>query len=69
MWESPPGYITEATQRAGIVSQVGRASTNSARSRARATEMNEIIDNGYVIIGSPDEVVEQLTEVATSVRD
>jgi len=67
-WATPPGYITEATQRAGIVSQVGRASTTSARSRQRATEMDEIIDNGYVIIGSPDEVVEQLTEVATELN-
>jgi len=30
--------------------------------------MAEIIDNGYVIIGSPDEVVEQLTEVATELN-
>ena len=67
-WATPPGYITEATQRAGIVSQVGRASTTSARSKQRATEMNEIIDQGYVIIGSPDEVVEQLTEVATELN-
>ena len=30
--------------------------------------MEEIIDHGYVIIGSPDEVVEQLTEVATELN-
>jgi hypothetical protein len=30
--------------------------------------MNEIIDQGYVIIGSPDEVVEQLKEVATELN-
>ncbi len=30
--------------------------------------MDEIIDNGYVIIGSPDEVVAQLTEVATELN-
>ena len=27
-----------------------------------------IVDNGYVIIGSPDEVVEQLREVATNLN-
>jgi len=27
--------------------------------------MEDIVERGYVIIGSPDEVVEQLTELAT----
>jgi alkanesulfonate monooxygenase SsuD/methylene tetrahydromethanopterin reductase-like flavin-dependent oxidoreductase (luciferase family) len=67
-WATPPGYITEATQRAGIASQVGRAATDSARSKARATQMEEIVERGYVIIGSPEEVVEQLTEVATELN-
>ena len=30
--------------------------------------MEDIVERGYVIIGSPDEVVEQLTEVATSLN-
>ena len=68
MWAMPPGYITEATQRAGIQSQIGRAASSSARARQRATEMKDIVDLGYVIIGSPDEVVAQLTEVATSLN-
>ena len=68
MWASPPGYITEATQRAGLTSQVGRAATQSARTQARATEMKDIVDKGYIIVGSPDEVVEQLTEVATELN-
>ena len=68
MWASPPGYITEPTQRAGLTSQVGRAATQSARTQARATEMKDIVDKGYVIIGSPDEVVAQLTEVATELN-
>lgn len=68
MWASPPGYVTEATQRAGLTSQVGRAATQSARTQARATEMADIVDKGYIIVGSPDEVVEQLTEVATELN-
>jgi alkanesulfonate monooxygenase SsuD/methylene tetrahydromethanopterin reductase-like flavin-dependent oxidoreductase (luciferase family) len=68
MWATPPGYITEATQRAGIESQVGRAAATSARARVRATEMQDIIDLGYVIIGSPEEVVAQLSEVATELN-
>ena len=30
--------------------------------------MDDIVRDGYVIIGSPDEVVEQLTEVATELN-
>jgi alkanesulfonate monooxygenase SsuD/methylene tetrahydromethanopterin reductase-like flavin-dependent oxidoreductase (luciferase family) len=68
-WAMPPGYITEATQRAGIEGQIGRAASLNARQAARSTtEMKDIVDRGYVIIGSPDEVVEQLTTVATSLN-
>jgi hypothetical protein len=34
-WAMPPGYITEATQRAGIVGQIGRAVSLQARQAAR----------------------------------
>jgi alkanesulfonate monooxygenase SsuD/methylene tetrahydromethanopterin reductase-like flavin-dependent oxidoreductase (luciferase family) len=68
-WAIPPGYITEATQRAGIQGQIGRAASLDARQKARATtQMEDIVERGYVIIGSPDEVVEQLTEVATDLN-
>jgi len=67
-WAAPPGYTTEGTMRAGMQSQVGRAAANSARSKMRATEMKDIVDMGYVIVGSPDEVVDQLTEVATELN-
>ena len=52
-WAMPPGCITEATHRAGIIGPVGRAAILQAR---------HIVDRGYVIIGSPDEIVTQLTE-------
>jgi alkanesulfonate monooxygenase SsuD/methylene tetrahydromethanopterin reductase-like flavin-dependent oxidoreductase (luciferase family) len=68
-WAMPPGYITEATQRAGIEGQVGRAASLSARQAARATtRMEDIVERGYVIVGSPDEVAAQLTEVATDLN-
>src|SRR5947208_11847894 len=68
-WAMPPGYITEATQRAGIVGQDARAASLDARQKARATtQMEDIVERGYVIIGSPDEVVEQLTTVATDLN-
>ena len=73
---APPGYTTEATQRAGHQSQVGKAAEKSGAQvvargvtpRARPTQMKEIVDDGYVIIGTPDDVVEQLREVAINMN-
>src|SRR4030088_1016236 len=54
---------------AGFLQFVGVAERLDARQRARApTQMEDIVDRGYVIIGSPDEVAEQLKEVATSLN-
>jgi alkanesulfonate monooxygenase SsuD/methylene tetrahydromethanopterin reductase-like flavin-dependent oxidoreductase (luciferase family) len=71
----PPGYATEETQRRGIkgmVSQAADASRDATRYETKfqmlAREMDGIVDKGYVIVGSPDEVVEQLTEVATNLN-
>ena len=71
---APPGYSSEATQRAGIQSQVAQAAgagtslPSSNRFSQLAREMAEIVDRAYVVIGSPDEVAEQLKEVATSLN-
>jgi alkanesulfonate monooxygenase SsuD/methylene tetrahydromethanopterin reductase-like flavin-dependent oxidoreductase (luciferase family) len=75
---APPGYVTEATQRAGIESQIrmaaeGRASGGAPAGgrpsmQSLARDMKGIVDNGYLIIGSPDEVAEQLTELATTLN-
>ena len=62
----PPGYTTEATQRAGIEGMMTKAANlaNPATKAAlKATNMKDIVDGGYVIIGSPDEVVEQIRHV------
>jgi alkanesulfonate monooxygenase SsuD/methylene tetrahydromethanopterin reductase-like flavin-dependent oxidoreductase (luciferase family) len=73
-YATPPGYSSEATQRAGIQSQVAQAAGAAAPPRYQdkfqtlAKEMAEIVERGYVIIGSPDEVAEQLKEVATSLN-
>src|SRR5437660_5032185 len=66
---NPPGYVSEATQRAGIESQVQRAAGAAPpryqdKFKMLAREMNDIVERGYVIVGSPDEVAEQLREVA-----
>ena len=69
----PPGYATEATQRRGIQSQVAQAADAGVtryetKFQTLAREMDAIVDKGYVIIGSPDEVAEQLREVATNLN-
>src|SRR3982074_3495299 len=59
-WAMPPGYITEATQRAGVQGQIGRAASLDARQKARTTtQMEDIVERGYVIIGSPAEGARQ----------
>src|SRR5262249_40075856 len=68
-WAMPPRYITEARRGAGIIGQTGRAASLQARQAARATtRMEDIVERGYVIIGSPEEVVAQLTELATDLN-
>ena len=66
-WANPPGYITEATVRSKVVSQVQRAAVEAARKVVEEHSMptfEEMVDKGYVIIGSPDQVAEKLREVA-----
>ncbi len=59
----PPGYSSEATQRLRITSQVTLAAQRSAV-MTQGASWDEIVEKGFVIIGSPDEVAEQLREVA-----
>jgi len=77
---TPPGYVSEATQRAGIEGQMAQAanrsreanpvlgSTTGTRFQMVARDMEHIVENGYVIVGSPDEVTEQLRHVATDLN-
>ena len=74
-WATPPGYTSEGSQRAGIESQIKKAADSNVRGKSTgerfasvAREMDAIVDNGYVIIGSPDEVAEQLREVAVNLN-
>jgi alkanesulfonate monooxygenase SsuD/methylene tetrahydromethanopterin reductase-like flavin-dependent oxidoreductase (luciferase family) len=83
-YANPPGYVTEATQRAGIESQIATAAAggpdSAAETSARpgiqkvgtidksAREFEAIVENGYVIIGTPDQVAEKLREVVQDLR-
>jgi len=62
---APPGYTTEATMRFGLTSQVSAA---AARSLARPTEMKELVDAGYIVIGSPSQVTEQIVDLAENLN-
>jgi alkanesulfonate monooxygenase SsuD/methylene tetrahydromethanopterin reductase-like flavin-dependent oxidoreductase (luciferase family) len=62
----PPGYVSEATQRAGLEGQVARSAYRV--DRKVATTMAEMVENGYVVIGTPDDVLEQLTEAVTDLN-
>jgi len=67
-WVVPPGYMTEATIRARVQSQMQLAAKVSAGGGASinqsATDFAGIVDNGYVLVGSPDEVADKLREIA-----
>ena len=74
-WATPPGYTSEGSQRAGIESQIKQAADANVRGKSTgerfatvARDMEAIVEKGYVIIGSPDEVAEQLRAVATDLN-
>jgi alkanesulfonate monooxygenase SsuD/methylene tetrahydromethanopterin reductase-like flavin-dependent oxidoreductase (luciferase family) len=68
-YAAPPGYASEATLRSRVMSQVLQAAVRSSDGVAYGPPpFEEIVSKGYVIIGSPDEVAEQLREVALSLN-
>jgi alkanesulfonate monooxygenase SsuD/methylene tetrahydromethanopterin reductase-like flavin-dependent oxidoreductase (luciferase family) len=64
---NPPGYTSIATIRKGIEGQVTMA---AERNKARASDLtwSQILERGYVVAGSPDSVVQQLTEMEQALR-
>jgi alkanesulfonate monooxygenase SsuD/methylene tetrahydromethanopterin reductase-like flavin-dependent oxidoreductase (luciferase family) len=64
-YANPPGYTTEATLRARAGSQIMQAARQAGHAAPR---WDDILERGYVIIGSPDEVAERLSEVAHSLN-
>ncbi|MFV0295207.1 MAG: hypothetical protein ACK5JT_03705, partial [Hyphomicrobiaceae bacterium] len=51
-----------------LAAQGTTGSTTGTRFNMVAKTMEDIVDRGYVIVGSPDDVVEQLREVATEMN-
>jgi alkanesulfonate monooxygenase SsuD/methylene tetrahydromethanopterin reductase-like flavin-dependent oxidoreductase (luciferase family) len=60
-WAVPPGYMSEETKRMQIKSTMQQTALKAvAAVRGGGLTMEEIVERGYVIIGSPDEVAEQI---------
>jgi alkanesulfonate monooxygenase SsuD/methylene tetrahydromethanopterin reductase-like flavin-dependent oxidoreductase (luciferase family) len=60
----PPGYVTEATARMKMKSQVQAAADRSQILGSVKNDMEGILAEGYVLIGSPDEVADSLRKIA-----
>jgi alkanesulfonate monooxygenase SsuD/methylene tetrahydromethanopterin reductase-like flavin-dependent oxidoreductase (luciferase family) len=66
---APPGYMTEGSLRAKAESMVARAARSSGRDGGNhAVTFERIVDEGYVIVGSADEVADKIREVTTTLN-
>lgn len=59
-----PGYRSEASLRAGVVAQAGNTNQNMGRNKT----WKELVDERYIVAGSPETVRQQLEELARSLR-
>ena len=61
-----PGYRTEATMRAGLLSQVSGQRGGSAV--AHELSWDELVKRGFILAGSPDDVAEQAEQMSEKLR-
>ncbi len=61
-----PGYRTEPTIRAGLATQVAGAASSSVL--ATQLSWQELIDQGFIVAGSPDSCVAQMQRVAETLK-
>jgi len=59
-----PGYRSEASLRAGVVAQIGNTGGNLGRDKS----WKELVEQRYIVAGSPATVRQQLEELASSLR-
>jgi len=64
----PPGYTSEATVRARVESMVSRAADQALARKPTAREFKDILDEGYVVVGTPDQVAEKIKEIAANLN-
>ena len=62
-----PGYRTEATIRAGLRAQVGGASAGGIAT-ALGKPFKEVVDEGFLVAGDPDQVTEQMEDLIKRLR-
>lgn len=62
----PPGYVTETSVRARYSSQVRQVARNKQANHDLTWD--EMLEKGYVVVGSPDTVREQLEEATRELR-
>ncbi len=67
---APPGYTTESTIRWRVQGQIEKVARAAARDKVWGTaqKFHDIVDRGYLVAGSPDEVAERLREIATDLN-
>jgi alkanesulfonate monooxygenase SsuD/methylene tetrahydromethanopterin reductase-like flavin-dependent oxidoreductase (luciferase family) len=63
---SPPGYTSIATIRKGIEGQVKQAADRYKE--LEDLTWSQILDRGYVVAGSPDTIVDRLTDMEDRLR-
>jgi alkanesulfonate monooxygenase SsuD/methylene tetrahydromethanopterin reductase-like flavin-dependent oxidoreductase (luciferase family) len=69
----PPGYLSDNSIRANLTSQVA-AAAGAAQDRYAGVlskvqkNMEGFVDKGYLVVGSPDEVADQLRKSATDLN-
>jgi alkanesulfonate monooxygenase SsuD/methylene tetrahydromethanopterin reductase-like flavin-dependent oxidoreductase (luciferase family) len=59
-----PGYRTEASLRAGIVAQFGNTTQNMGIDKT----WKQLVNEGYILAGSPETVRQQIEELAKTLR-
>jgi alkanesulfonate monooxygenase SsuD/methylene tetrahydromethanopterin reductase-like flavin-dependent oxidoreductase (luciferase family) len=59
-----PGYLSEASMRAAVVAQVGNTNQNMGMNKT----WKELVEQRYIVAGSPATVRQQLEELSRSLR-
>jgi alkanesulfonate monooxygenase SsuD/methylene tetrahydromethanopterin reductase-like flavin-dependent oxidoreductase (luciferase family) len=74
-YADPPGYKTEATVRAGVEGMVERAAREAAARGGAGgggshnkLDFETMVEKGYIVLGTPDQVTEQLHDLCTSMN-
>jgi alkanesulfonate monooxygenase SsuD/methylene tetrahydromethanopterin reductase-like flavin-dependent oxidoreductase (luciferase family) len=70
-YANPAGYTTESTIRRRVTSQIDKvaaANANPVAAHGGRQTIEQIVDRGYLVVGSPDEVAEQLRTICTDLN-